>query len=333
MTDASHSRHLVAPELLAALERLPQLELDDALLAFIRTLPPGANGMTMPERTPEQDAVRCEERFAPGLDGAPDVRLLVYTPPGARSLRPAYLHLHGGGFVMGSPEISDGANRDLALAQDSIVVSVDYRLAPETRWTGSYDDVDAALAWLHREADPLGIDRTRIAVGGESAGGGHAAALALRARDRGDYPLCLQLLDCPMLDDRTCVSADPHPFAGEFVWTPASNRFGWRALLGQEPGGDDIPAAAVPARAADLAGLPPTFIAIGALDLFLEENLDYARRLTRAGVPVELHVIPGAFHGYAMAGAAAPQISAVTRYRSDALARAFAPRRQGETDG
>jgi triacylglycerol lipase len=128
-----------------------------------------------------------------------------------------------------------------------------------------------------------------------------------------------------MLDDRTGTPAGaaPHPYVGEFVWTPASNRFGWRALLGQEPGGADVPAAAVPARATDLSGLPPTFIALGALDLFLEESLDYIRRLTRAGVPVELHVIPGAFHGFSAAGPNAPQVEALARYRHDALARAF----------
>ncbi len=324
MPDVSSSRHLVAPELLSVLERIPQLDLNDDLLAAIRATPPGEGSIAQPALTLAQRSVRCEQRFAPGRGGAPEVRMLVYTPPGADAPRPAYLDFHGGGFVMGMPEINDAANRDIALAQDCVVVSVDYRLAPEARWSDSYEDDYAALAWLHQEAGTLGVDPGRIAVGGGSAGGGHAAALALLARDRGEYPVCFQLLDCPMLDDRTAISADPHPYAGEFVWTPASNRFGWRALLGQEPGGDDVPAAAVPARAADLAGLPPTFIAIGALDLFLEENLEYARRLSRAGVPIELHVIPGGFHGYAMAGPSAPQIQALTRYRHDALARAFA---------
>jgi acetyl esterase/lipase len=326
MPDMLSSRHLVAPELLPALELLPQLELNDDLLAIIRATPPGEGGIPMPALTPEQRSVRCEARFAPGRTGAPDVRMLVYTPPSAAAGRPAYLHFHGGGFVMGMPEINDAANRDIALAQGCTVVSVDYRLAPEARWSDSYEDGYAALAWLHGEADALGVDAARIAIGGESAGGGHAAALALLARDRGEYPICFQLLDCPMLDDRTAASHDPHPYAGEFVWTPGSNRYAWHALLGQAPGGDDVPVAAVPARAIDLSGLPPTFIAIGALDLFLEESLEYARRLTRAGVPIELHVTPGAFHGYSMAGPSAPQIQTLTRRRHDALARAFATR-------
>jgi triacylglycerol lipase len=127
-----------------------------------------------------------------------------------------------------------------------------------------------------------------------------------------------------MLDDRTGSTSDPHPYCGEFVWTPASNRFGWQALLGVEPGGPDVPAAAAPARQEDLAGLPPAFIVVGALDLFVEEDMEYARRLMRAGVPTELHVIPGAFHGFGVAGEAAPQVHTTLRLRREALARAFA---------
>jgi acetyl esterase/lipase len=125
-----------------------------------------------------------------------------------------------------------------------------------------------------------------------------------------------------MLDDRTCAG-EPHPHAGHFVWTPETNRFGWKALLGAEPGGPEVPASGAPARAENLAGLPPTFISVGALDLFIDESLDYTRRLARAGVPVELHVIPGAYHGYSMA-AGSPQGQEHTRLRMQALKRAFA---------
>jgi acetyl esterase/lipase len=323
--DRIGSAHLIAPELLPAFDLIPRIELSDEMLAAIRA-PFTGDRPAAPPLTPAQASVRCEQRFVPGPAGAPEVRVLVYTPPGGEGRRPAICHMHGGGMILGMPEINDGGNRALALDHDCVIVSVDYRLAPETRWHDSYEDNYAALAWMHGQADTLGIDIARIAVAGESAGGGHAAALALMARDRGEYPVCFQLLDCPMLDDRTGTPAggDPHPYTGEFVWTAASNRFGWRALLGVEPGGDDVPAAAVPARATDLSGLPPTFVALGALDLFLEESLDYARRLTRAGVPAELHVIPGAFHGFSAAGPAAPQIQALMRYRHDALARAFA---------
>ena len=325
---ASGTRRMVAPELLAVLDVLPSFDFNEEVLRAIRAGAPVAKQMKPPALSPEQQAVACEQRVIPGPPGAPEVRVLVYTPTRKNldTPRPAYLHIHGGGYVLGNPELNDGSNRSLAAELDCVVVSVDYRLAPETRFPGALEDCYAALVWLQAQAEPLGIDRTRIAIGGESAGGGHAAALALLVRRRGDAQLCLQLLDSAMLDDRTGSTSDPHPYCGEFVWTRTSNRFGWRSLLGTEPGGPDIPAVAVPAREADLSGLAPAFMAVGALDLFLDENLEYARRLIRAGVATELHVIPGAFHGFTVAGEYSPQGRDYLRLRRDALARAFAPK-------
>jgi acetyl esterase/lipase len=179
--------------------------------------------------------------------------------------------------------MGDSANCATALMLDCIVVSVDYRLAPETSWHGSLNDNYAGLRWLADNAAELGIDPARIAISGGSAGGGHAAALALHARNLGGPAICFQLIDFPMLDDRTAASAYTHPYTGEFVWTPEHNHFGWKALMGTEPGRDGVHETAAPARANDLSGLPPAFISIGALDLFLEESLEYSRRLTRAG--------------------------------------------------
>ncbi|HTZ71442.1 MAG TPA: alpha/beta hydrolase [Acetobacteraceae bacterium] len=323
----SGTRRLVAPDLLPLLDMFPSFELTADVLALVRS-GAGMKGMLQPPPlSPAQQAVACLERFVPGQAGGPDVRLLLYVPPGkAAAPRPAFLHLHGGGFVLGMPEINDGANRALAAELGCVVASVDYRLAPETRFPGAVEDGYAALAWLHAEAEALGIDRARIAIGGESAGGGHAASLAIWARDRGEYPICLQLLDSPMLDDRTGSIGESHPYCGEFVWTPANNRFGWSALLGVAAGGAGVPQGAVPARADDLSGLPPAFIAVGALDLFLEESIEYARRLIRAGVPAELHVFPGAFHGFSVAGGDAPQALNLWRLKNDALARAFCQR-------
>ena len=320
----SNSRRLVAPELLPLLDFLPSFDFNEQTLRAVRS-GTAISPMKRPALSAEQETVTCEQRLIPGPPGAPDVRVLVYTPPGknATTARPTYLHIHGGGYVIGNPEINDPSNRSLAAELDCMVVSVDYRLAPETHFPGALEDCYAALTWLDAQAEQLGVDRSRIAIGGESAGGGHAAALAILARDRGGTPICFQLLDSPMLDDRTGSHSDPHPCCGEFVWTAASNRFGWRSLLGIEPGTTDTPSGASPARIADLTGLPPAFIAVGALDLFLEENLEYARRLIRAGVPTELHVIPGAFHGFAVAGGSAPQVEACTRLRRDALAHAF----------
>jgi triacylglycerol lipase len=321
------TRSMVARELLPGLDVLPSFEFSDELLRTIRAGGMRAEGVKRPPLSAEQQAVACTQQLVPGPPGAPEVRVLVYTPAApATALRPAYFHMHGGGYVLGMPEINDGSNRALVAELGCVVVSVDYRLAPETRFPGAVEDCYAGLAWLHAQAGPLGVDRSRIAIGGDSAGGGHAAALALLVRQRGTLPVCLQLLDSPALDDRTGSGSDPHPFCGEFIWTAASNRFGWRSLLGVEPGGPDVPAAAVPARIADLRGLPPAFILVGALDLFCEESIEYARRLIRAGVATELHVIPGAFHGFGIAGPAAPQVQASLRLRREALARAFAVR-------
>jgi acetyl esterase/lipase len=199
---------------------------------------------------------------------------------------------------------------------------VDYRLAPETPHPGPVEDCYAALRWLYSHTGELGVDPTRIAIGGASAGGGLAAGLTLLTRDRGEVPLAFQFLIFPMLDDRTVTATEPHPYTGEFIWTPEANRFGWTSLLGKEPGGPDVSPYAAAARAESLEGLPPTFINVGALDLFLEEDMEYARRLMRAGVPTELHVYPGAFHGFHMTANAKVSLAAV-RDQLDALKRAL----------
>ncbi len=323
-------RARVAPELAPYLDYLPDLDFSQGMDAFRvpfadRPRAPLPAGL---------EVVAPEQRFIPGAPGSPDVRILLYRPPGTHAAPlPALLHLHGGGFVLGDPEINDASNRAMVLEHGCVVVSVDYRLAPETRFPGALEDGYAALTWMHDHARELGLDVARIAIAGESAGGGHAAALALYARDRsrkegarkegGGPAICFQLLDAPMLDDRTGATTDPHPYCGQFVWSPDKNRFGWRALLGVEPGGPDVPDNAAPARAQDLTDLPPTFIAVGALDLFLEENLEFARRLARAGVAIELHVTPGAYHGSGIAQTA-PQTLTTARLRNDALRRAFA---------
>ena len=311
-------RTCVAKELLAGLDVIPTLDLNDQTIAAFR----GMHALAPAEVPSPLAVVRCEERWVPGSPGAPDVRILLYLPPGAPAgARPAYLHIHGGGYVLGRPEVNDLSNRAIAVALGCVVVSVAYRLAPETVFPGARDDCYAALAWLHREAPSLSVDPARIAIGGESAGGGHAVTLALHARALGELPLCMMLLDSPMLDDRIGSTAVASPYLGQMVWTAAQNRFGWKSMLGREPGGDDIPAEAVPARCADVSGLPPAFIGVGALDLFLMENMEFAGRLASAGVPVELHVTPGAYHGFGAAGPAAPQVQMLQSLRLAALAR------------
>lgn len=304
------TRHLVDPELASILDQIPSTTLTAEMLGPIRA-------MRSPVSVPA-----TSERFVPGPEGAPDVRLLVELPTEVQRPFPVLLWLHGGGYVMGSADEQYSTLKSIVLAIGCAAVAVDYRLAPETPHPGPLEDCYAALQWLFTHADELGIDPERIAVGGSSAGGGLAAALALLARDRGEIPLLFQLLIAPMIDDRTCTLANPHPYTGEFIWTPQANRFGWTSLLGQEPGGADVSPYAAAARAEHLEGLPATFINVGALDLFLEEDMEYARRLMRAGVPTELHVYPGAYHGFRMAADAQVTLAA-ERDQLSALKRAF----------
>ncbi len=240
----------------------------------------------------------------------PPVRVCVITPVTAAEKRMGILHIHGGGHLFGSPEQSLSLTSATALRQNCVVVSVDYRLSPETVFPGSLEDGYAVLNWMVSQADRLGIDPAHIGLMGDSAGGGLAASLALLARDRNGPKLAFQNLMFPMLDDRTVTETHPNPVTGEFVWTREYNRIGWTALLGEEPGSETISPYAAPARASNLAGLPPAWIGVGTLDLFLDENLDYAQRLIRAGVAVELHVWPGAFHGFHASDTAAVSLQA-----------------------
>jgi acetyl esterase/lipase len=222
--------------------------------------------------------------------------IIINAKPGAK--RAGILHTHGGGFVFGSAQSDVRLLQTIAAALDCGIVSVDYRLAPETPFTGSIADNYAGLRWLHDHADEVGVDPRRLAVMGESAGGGHAALLAIAARDRGDIPVAFQCLVYPMLDDRTGSTRTVPAPMGSFAWTASANSFCWRCFLGQAPGTPHVPAAAVPARVASTAGLPPTWIGVGSIDLFVEEDLDYARRLVESGIMTEVHVAPGAFHGF-----------------------------------
>ncbi len=312
-----NSRHLVDPELVALLDRLPSTSLTAERLVANRA---STAAMVASLSVPDYPNLTVRERHVPGPAGAPDVRVLLYQPTLTPRPTAGLLWLHGGGYVGGNVDLEDVRARPMAAELGCVMVSVDYRLAPETPFPGPVEDCYAALRWLHANAGELGVDTARLAVGGGSAGGGLAAALALLARDRGELPLVFQVLISSMLDDRTVTLDPPHPFTGEFVWTRDSNRFAWTALLGQEPGSDGISPYAAAARADNLAHLPAAFIAVGALDLFLAENMEYARRLLQAGVPTELHVYPGAYHGFQMVpsawvsqAAARDQLSAIRR--------------------
>ncbi|MFP5205684.1 MAG: alpha/beta hydrolase [Acidobacteriota bacterium] len=262
------------------------------------------------------------KHMVPGAKGAPDVRVYVVgDSPGAS--KPAVLHIHGGGYILMSGAITP-AETELAKELDCVVVSVDYRLAPETKFPGSLEDNYAALRWMNENAKQLGIDTSRIAVKGESAGGGHAAMIAIAVRDRKEFSFCKQILVYPMLDDRTGSTRAVPPYLGHYMWTPQSNRLGWTSLLGVPAGSKTVPPNSVPARVKDLAGLAPAFIGVGSIDLFAPEDIEYARRLLESGISTELMVIPGAYHAFDLLCPDAPLTLEFKAAWTSALRRAFA---------
>ncbi|MDC0374295.1 alpha/beta hydrolase [Pseudomonadales bacterium] len=302
------TKHLLDPQLAAIIEGMPDFVMNPETLPAVRA--------GMAQTTVLADATAhgvSREEIQIESVGAPDIRCLIYKPAQSQAKAPAYLHIHGGGYIIGSPEMGDASNIEICAKLGATVVSVDYRLAPEHPVPAPLDDCYAVLAWMHNNASNIGIDANRIAVGGESAGGGLAAALAIKARDAGEYAICHQHLTYPMLDDRTGTAGAPgDPLVGEFVWTRPSNGFGWDSYLGDAP----RTAPQVPARAESLAGLPPTWLLTGALDLFRDENIVYAKRLMSDGVFTELAVFAGACHGFQMAA----ESDQSKRYRRDFLA-------------
>jgi triacylglycerol lipase len=248
----------------------------------------------LPEASTHAD-VRIEEVTVAGNGkAAPSIRCLLYRP--VQRATGALLHIHGGGFVMGSPEMDAPRNIDLVRATGCAILSVDYRLAPEHPHPAGLEDCHAALVWLAAQAQALDIAPGRIGVIGESAGGGLAASLALLARDRGSVALCCQALIYPMLvpPAQSLDTACPDSRTGRYIWTRASNGFAWSAYLsGATPDPDTIAG-----LAPDISRLPPAFLAVGDLDLFMHDNLAHVQRLLCAGCSVEAHLHPGAIHGF-----------------------------------
>lgn len=283
---------LMDPEVaqaLAAAPRFPPLTLD--LLPRMREQ---RNAMLVAMKEQLSDRVERTDYTVPGAPGDPDVTVRVHRPKGVTGDLPCIYWMHGGGYVLGSYDMEDLRFDRWCQDLNCVGVAVEYRLAPETPYPGPVEDAYAGLKWTYDNAATLGIDRARLGIGGASAGGGLAAGLALLVRDRGEVPLGFQLLVYPMIDDRIVNASAQWEVP---IWPPASNKLGWAAYLGDLTG-KDVPMYAAASRATSVAGLPPALILVGALDGFLDEDVDYAMRLTHAGVPTELHVYPGAPHGF-----------------------------------
>ncbi|WP_354254641.1 alpha/beta hydrolase [Arthrobacter sp. UYEF21] len=229
------------------------------------------------------------------IPGAVGVQVRVHRPQGVDGPLPCVYSIHGGWYVLGSFDMDDDRLSRWARRYHLIGVSVDYRRSPEVPYPGPLEDCYAGLRWVFDHHEELGVDPNNIGVAGSSAGAGLAAALALLARDRGEFPLKFQVLDAPMIDDRQLTPSSQ--MGGLVVHDPHTSEYGWRSYLGDLYGNADIPPYAAAARAKDLSGLPPAYIAVGNVDGFRDEAIDYATRLNQAGVPAELHVHAGAPHG------------------------------------
>ncbi len=220
--------------------------------------------------------------------------------------KPCIVHFHGGGLISGQAKDYLPAIQAQALALNCFIATVEYRLAPEHPFPAALNDGYAVLKWLHEKATDLNVIAEKIGIQGESAGGGLGAMVAIKARDEGFYDICSQALVYPMLDDRTVASVMEAPAIGRYRWTPKLNRLGWSAFL-DWPKSDELPPyGSVPARVDNLAGLPETFIWVGGIDLFVSEDLAYAKRLIEQGVPVDVCCVPGVFHAFDVSAPKAP---------------------------
>ena len=278
------------------LREMPRQSFDNLPVARIESKKMWA---AMKSQLPVIPGVITEDRKIPGPKGAPDITVRIYRPENQLKALPALLWIHGGGYMLGEIDQEDLTAKNFTLAGECLVVSVEYRLAPENPYPAPLEDCYAALKWLSTHADELKVDRFRIAIGGASAGGGLAAGLALLARDRKEVKTVFQLLVYPMINDCNIAPAS-NTLPDTLFWTRENNLMGWRSYLGCEPGGKEISCYAAAFRATNLEGLPPAYITVGDIDLFAQEDIEYAQKLMEAGVPTELHVYPGGCHAFDM---------------------------------
>jgi acetyl esterase/lipase len=275
--------------------------------------------------------IEAEERVIPGPEGAPELEITIFRPAGHAAAStgaerlaaavPALVNIHGGGMIVGHRSWEHGRLADLVAELGVVGVNVEYRLAPEHPFPAGVEDNYAAVAWVAANAAELGVDPERIVVMGGSAGGGFSAAVALMARDRGGPALAGQLLLCPMLDNTNTTVAS-RQYDGIGTWQREANLLAWHCVLGEElASSPEAPAYAAPSRAADLSGLPPAFVEVGAAEMFRDEDVDYATRIWATGGQAELHVWQGGFHGFDMYAPEAEITKAALAARSSWLRR------------
>ena len=288
------------PELAAFIPAIPSVDFADVDAARVGLAELSAQAGAQIDTS----GVVIEDRLVPASGGHP-IPVRVYAPGDRKGRLPAVVYIHGGGFAVGSVESEHAGAVLMARSVGAVVVSVDYRLAPEHPFPAGLDDCYDTLSWVRDSADELDVDVERIAVFGNSAGGGLAAGLALMARDRGGPSLCFQYLGIPELDDRL-ETVSMQTFVDTPLWNRPNAVISWQFYLGDDRG--DVSPYAAPARASDLSGLPPTYISTMEFDPLRDEGLIYGLRLLQAGVTVEIHQYPGTFHGSALVFTAATSV-------------------------
>jgi len=298
---------MIDPELAQVVDLIPPFDLSDlpsARIKFEELL------SSIATEIPGIDTLEITDRLVPGYEGDPDVSVRMYAPKERSGPPlPAILTIHGGGFMIGSVQTEHIGSAMMALQTGAVVVSVEYRLAPEHRFPAALHDCYAALVYLHANAAELGVDLDRLAITGVSAGGGLAAATALFARDHGGPALCFQMLHIPELDDRL-ETHSMRTFTDSPMWNRPLAIQSWRAYLGPDVDSENVSPYAAPSRADDLSGLPPTYISTAECDPLRDEGILYGVALLQAGVSVEIHQFPGTFHGSSMVMSAAISVRA-----------------------
>lgn len=299
--------HRIDPELKELLAVFPPLDLDN-----VQATRDGMAAVAVPATINEQ--ILVTNKMIQGPEEGVALRIRIYQPKEQSEIYPAMVWIHGGGYVLGAPEGDDLLCQRFVTDAKCVVVSVDYRLAPEHPYPVPLEDCYTALKWMADHADELKIDNLRIGIAGASAGGGLTAALALLTRDRNYPKLSFQMPLYPMIDDRNNTPSSLE-ITGHMIWNHSLNQKGWEMYLNGENGSDNVPKYAAAARADDLTGLPFTYTCVGQLDPFRDETLQYVTKLCQAGVDVEFHLYPGCYHGFeSLVPTAAVSLRAVTEY-------------------